>query len=43
MNGLDTFRAKDAEAEWMYQRVSKVAANIDPDQAFTVITIPHPS
>lgn len=39
MNGLYTFSESDAEAKAMHQKVAAVASRVDPNPAFTQITI----
>ncbi len=39
LNGLYTFSATDAEAKAMHEKVAAVACRVNPDRAFTQITI----
>jgi hypothetical protein len=43
MGGLFAFSAQDSDAKAMHERVSQVALCIDPNQAFTVISLPGAS
>jgi hypothetical protein len=40
MNGLFSFSNKDEEAKAMHEQVSRIALCLDPNQTFTVLTIP---
>ena len=40
MNGLYTFSESDAEAKAMHDKVAALACRVDPNRAFTQITIP---